>query len=155
MAWCLAGVAMGLAGAAVIGVMTFALQRRLPYRKMLIATGVTIGVVLVIMTGTTVHLLQAVGWLRITPIEGLELPFWAGQWFGVYATWETVLAQFAAAVFTIGSYWLAEHGRARRRAGLREQPASEPAVAVAGPAAPAPGEPDTPDTPRQPIRSGP
>ena len=28
--------------------------------------------------------------MRITPIEGLELPFWAGQWFGVYATWETV-----------------------------------------------------------------
>ncbi len=134
----LAGVAMGLAGAAVIGVLTFALQRRLPYRKMLIATGVTIGVVLVTMTGTTVHLLQAVGWMRITPIEGLELPFWAGQWFGFYATWETVIAQFAAAVFTIGSYWLAEHGRARRRAGLRDGPASEPPAAAA----------------RQPIRSG-
>ena len=158
----LAGVAMGLAGAAVIGVLTFALQRRLPYRKMLIATGVTIGVVLVIMTGTTVHLLQAVGWMRITPVEGLELPFWAGQWFGVYATWETIIFQFAAAVFTIGSYWLAEHGRARRRAGLREDPASEPAADAAPPetgaagiATAANGSAEAGDAARQPIRSAP
>src|SRR5215212_9458033 len=35
----LEGVALGLAGTAVVGVLTFALHRRLPYKKMLVLTG--------------------------------------------------------------------------------------------------------------------
>src|SRR3954469_20793178 len=35
----LEGVALGLAGTAIVGVITFVLQRRLPYRRMLVVTG--------------------------------------------------------------------------------------------------------------------
>ena len=49
------GVGAGLAATAVVGLTTFALERKLPYRKMLIATGVLIDVVLAIMVGITVH----------------------------------------------------------------------------------------------------
>src|SRR3954451_18927694 len=49
----LEGVAIGLSGTALVGVATFALQRRLPYKRMLLVTGVLIGFVLVVMTGGT------------------------------------------------------------------------------------------------------
>jgi len=42
------------------------------------------------------------------------LPYWSGLWFGVYATWEGLLLQVAAAVFVIGSYVLAENLQKRR-----------------------------------------
>src|SRR5205085_10791509 len=49
----LEGVALGLAGTAVVGVLTFWLHHKLPYRKMLVLSGVLVGVVLVVMTGGT------------------------------------------------------------------------------------------------------
>jgi high-affinity iron transporter len=102
------GVGLGLIGVSIVGVVTFALQVRLPYKKMLIVTGVMIGAVLLVMVGHTVHTLQSVGWLPITPIQGIYLPFWLGQWFGLFPTWQGIVLQFAAAGFVIGSYFLAE-----------------------------------------------
>ena len=67
------------------------------------------------MVGTTVQTMQKVGWLGVTPIEGLELPYWAGLWLGLFPTWQGVLAQAAAAVFVVGSYVAAEGLRKRRR----------------------------------------
>ena len=49
----LEGVALGLAGTAVVGVITFWLHHKLPYKKMLVATGVLVGIVLVVMIGGT------------------------------------------------------------------------------------------------------
>jgi len=49
----LEGVAIGLAATAVVGVAVFYLHRRLPYRRMLVLTGVLVGVVLVVMIGGT------------------------------------------------------------------------------------------------------
>jgi high-affinity iron transporter len=83
---------------------------------MLMVTGVMIAVVLVTMVGSTVHTLQLVGWLPITPIPGTEsLPYWLGVWFGVYGTWQGVVAQVIALAFVFGSYFLAEwqHDRSR------------------------------------------
>ncbi len=111
----LQGVALGLLGTSIVGVITFALQVRLPYKKMLIVTGVFIGVVLLTMVGNTVHVMQSVGWLPITPIQGLYLPFWLGQWFGVFATWQGIILQFTAGAFVIGSYFLAERQTKSRR----------------------------------------
>jgi high-affinity iron transporter len=111
----LQGVAIGMVGVAVVGVITFALQMKLPYKKMLVVTGVMIGFVLLVMVGNTVHVMQSVGWLPITPITGLYVPFWVGQWFGVFATWQGVGLQIAAAVFVIGSYFLAERSNHRKR----------------------------------------
>ncbi len=109
------GVLIGLVGVAIVGVITFALQVKLPYKKMLIVTGVLIGFVLLTMVGNTVHVLQSVGWMPITPITGLYIPFWMGQWFGLFATWQGIVLQFAAAAFVIGSYFWAERINHRKR----------------------------------------
>lgn len=112
----LGGVAIGLAATAVIGWLVFGLQARLPHKKMLIATGILIGVVLLMMVGNTVHVLQVVGWLPIHPIRWLTLPYWSGMWLGIYATWEGIGLQVAAGTFVIGSYFLAEHLQKRKHA---------------------------------------
>jgi high-affinity iron transporter len=81
-----------LGGVIAMFVLVIALERRLPHKKMLIATGILITWVLVVMVGTTVQTMQKVGWLAVSPIEGLELPYWAGLWLGLYPTWQGVLA---------------------------------------------------------------
>jgi high-affinity iron transporter len=121
----LQGVALGLAATLLVGLAVVVLERRLPHKKMLIATGLLITWVLIVMVGTTVQTLQKVGWLPVSPVEGLELPYWTGLWLGLYPTWQGLLAQVAAATFVIGSYVLAERLRARRRAriiGATESP---------------------------------
>src|SRR4029077_3521836 len=111
----LEGVALGLAGTAVVGVLTFWLHHKLPYKKMLVLTGVLVGVVLVVMIGGTALSFQDLGWLprHETPFT---VPEWMGAWFEMYSTWETLAAQFLAAVFVVGSYLLAEHVKVRRPA---------------------------------------
>ncbi|MEZ4645073.1 MAG: FTR1 family protein [Chloroflexota bacterium] len=99
----LSGVALGLLGTFLVGVVVFALQARLPYRKMLIFTGILIGFVLLVMVGHTAHVWQVVGWLPLHPIRALQLPHWAGTWLGIFPTWEGLALQLAAAVFVIGS----------------------------------------------------
>src|SRR3954467_1941767 len=74
----LEGVALGLAGTAVVGVFTFWLHHKLPYKKMLVLTGVLVGVVLVVMIGGTALSFQDLGWLpsHATPFT---LPEWMGS----------------------------------------------------------------------------
>jgi high-affinity iron transporter len=116
------GVVIGLIGVSIVGAVTFALQVRLPYKRMLVVTGVMIGAVLLVMVGHTVHTLQAVGWMPITPIQGVFFPYWAGQWFGLFATWQGIILQIAAGAFVIGSYFLAEYqNKARRRSVAQQQ----------------------------------
>ena len=79
---------LGLAATSRSASLTIALERKLPHQKMLVATGVLITWVLVILVGTTVQTLQVVGWLPVTPIEGLHLPVLGGRWFGLYPTWK-------------------------------------------------------------------
>ena len=110
----LAGVTLGLLATAAVGAMTFALERRLPYKRMLIVTGVLISLVLVVLVGNTMRGLQGVGWLPITPLD-LELPLWTGTWLGVFPTVETLCAQGGALAFVLGSYFAAERLRHRRR----------------------------------------
>jgi high-affinity iron transporter len=110
----LGGVAMGLALTSLIGIAVFLLQARLPHKKMLIATGMMIGAVLLIMVGNTVNVMQVVGWMPLHPIRWLPLPYWTGLWFGLFATWEGIGLQTAALIFVGGSYYLAEH---RKHAG--------------------------------------
>ncbi len=107
----LSGVGAGLVLTVLVGLLVFAVQAKLPHKKMLIFTGVMIGVVLLQMVGHTAHVFQVVGWLPTSPIRALlpYTPYWVGLWFGMYATWEGLLLQFLAGAFTIGSYFLAEH----------------------------------------------
>ena len=118
----LEGVALGLLGTAAVGVVTFALQTRLPYKRMLVVTGWLLGLVLVVMVGGTARTLQDLGWIPTTSL-GVALPDWTARWLELVPTVETILAQALAAVLVVGSYYLAEHLRVRRPARRDEQPA--------------------------------
>src|SRR3954447_16384533 len=118
----LEGVALGLAGTAVVGVLTFWLHRKLPYKRMLVLTGCMLGLVLVVMIGGTAATFQDLGWLPSHPLP-FAVPEWLGAWFEIYPTYETVGAQLLAAVFVAGSYLLAKHMLVRRPASRGEQPA--------------------------------
>jgi high-affinity iron transporter len=108
------GVALGGIAAAAVAVATFKLERKLPYRKMLIVTGLLLTVVLAIMVGKTVRTMQGVGWFPITPAD-VDLPYWTGLWLGVFPTVETTVAQVASVLFVLGSYVLAERLKHRQR----------------------------------------
>jgi len=127
----LQGVALGFAGVVGVFVLVIALERRLPHKKMLVATGLLITWVLVVMVGTTVQTMQKVGWVAVTPIDGLELPYWAGLWLGLFPTWQGIGAQTAAALFVVGSYFAAEALRRRRRARLVAATATPAVVSFA------------------------
>ncbi|MCB0047075.1 MAG: FTR1 family protein [Caldilineaceae bacterium] len=127
----LQGVLLGAIGVLAAGVVTVALQRRLPYMKMFIVTAVLIGLVLVTMVGNTVHIMQKVGWMPLHPIQWLDLPYWMGLWFGVFPTWEGIGLQFLAAAFVLGSYFGAEALRKRERRQLRRRMTAEGKLPVA------------------------
>jgi high-affinity iron transporter len=118
----LEGVAIGLVCTAAVGVVTFVLQQRLPYRRMLVGTGVLIGVVLMVMIGGTALSFVELGWLpgHRTPFT---VPEWMGSWFEMYSYWETLGAQVLAGLFVVGSYYAAEYVRVRRPRARGERPA--------------------------------
>ena len=67
----LQGVMIGFAAVVAVFFLVVSLERRLPHKKMLIVTGVMITWVLVVLVGQTVQVMQKVGWIPVTPIEGL------------------------------------------------------------------------------------
>ncbi|MGA7274920.1 MAG: FTR1 family protein [Candidatus Udaeobacter sp.] len=107
----LKGALLGMMLTAMVAVLTFILQQRLPYRKMLVATGILLGGVLLVMVGEQAQEMQLAHWISTTPIDSLKdyLPPWMGLWFAVFPTVETLVAQFLAAVLVIGSYYAARH----------------------------------------------
>jgi high-affinity iron transporter len=109
----LEGVLIGLAATTVVGVLTFWLHHKLPYRKMLILTGVLLAIVLVVMTGGTALAFQDLGWIPNHPTP-FTVPTWMGSWFELYSTWETLAAQFLALLLVVGSYFAAEYVRVKR-----------------------------------------
>ncbi|MGA7729859.1 MAG: FTR1 family protein [Chloroflexia bacterium] len=118
----LAGIGIGLAGTILIGIIVLALQAKLPYKRMLVVTGVMIGAVLLVMVGNTTHVMQVVGWLPAHTIPGIDLPYWVGMWLGVYPTWEGIFLQIAAGTFVIGSYFLAERQKDRKAQPMQPKP---------------------------------
>jgi high-affinity iron transporter len=118
----LEGVGIGLAATAAVGLVTFWLHHKLPYKRMLVLTGVLVGAVLVVMIGGTALSFQDLGWLprHSTPFT---VPQWMGSWFEMYSTWETLGAQLFAAVFVIGSYYLAEYVKVKRPQARGDAPA--------------------------------
>src|SRR5712671_2597339 len=106
----LKGALLGLVLTGIVAVLTFVLQQRLPYRKMLITTGVLLGVVLLVMVGEQAQEMQLANWISATPIPWLtnSIPAWVSLWFAVFPTYETMAAQFLAALIVIGSYYAAK-----------------------------------------------
>src|SRR6266481_1188585 len=103
------GALLGLVLTGMVAVLTFVLQQRLPYRKMLITTGILLGVVLLVMVGEQAQEMQLANWISATPIPWLtnSIPAWVSLWFAVFPTYETLVAQLIAAVLVIGSYFAA------------------------------------------------
>jgi high-affinity iron transporter len=134
----LEGVAIGLACTAVVGVLTFWLHHKLPYRKMLILTGALVAVVLMVMIGGTALSFMDLGWIPSHPTP-FSVPDWMGTWFEIYPYWETIGAQIIAGLLVVGSYVLAEHVKVHRRVRRGEQPA----VRADAPPAPGPLPPAT------------
>ena len=124
----LAGVSLGLLFTAIVGFATFKLEQKLPYKRLLIVTGVLISLVLVVLVGNTVRTLQGVGWLGITPLE-IDFPLWMGTWLGLFPTVESLVAQGLAFAFVIGSYYAAEWMRKRN---VRRAAAANPLPAGYG-----------------------
>ncbi len=123
------GLFLGLALTLAVGLMTFVAHQKLPYRRMLVATGVLLGVVLLVMVGEQIQEMQLAGWLPTTtiPVLARSTPGWMGIWFSVFPTVETLAGQALAAVLVLGSYFAA---RARVVGGHRGHP--EPAASRAG-----------------------
>jgi high-affinity iron transporter len=131
----LEGVVLGGLFTVAVGVITFVLHKRLPYKKLLIITGAMLLVVLFVMVGEEVNEMQLAGWIGTTPI-GISLPGWAGEWFSLFPNVETIVAQFGAVLIVVGSYLAAQYlrvWRPRRRheraARFAEQPPERPAGA--------------------------
>jgi high-affinity iron transporter len=103
----LSGAAIALVLVTLVGVLVFVLQSKLPHKKMLVATGAMICVVLFVIVGNTTHMLQVVGWMSIHPLP-VVLPYWTGLWLGTYATYEGIVLQVVAVGFVVGSYFVAE-----------------------------------------------
>ncbi len=124
----LKGALLGLILSGMVAVLTFVLQQRLPYRKMLITTGILLGIVLLVMVGEQAQEMQLAHWISHTEIPWLVniIPAWVGMWFAVFPTYETLIAQAIAALLVVGSYYAA-----RRLRGATPNERTEPANAAA------------------------
>jgi high-affinity iron transporter len=112
----LQGVAIGLGFTAAVAILTFMANRKLPYKRMLVLTGVLLGFVLVVMVGESVQEMQLAGWVSTTPVD-IPAPDWLGIWFAFFPTVETIVGQALAALLVIGSYVVARETRLIRMPG--------------------------------------
>ena len=97
------GAVIGVALTGIVGYLTLVAQRKLPVKRLLVATGIMIGGVLLVMVGASGQAMQLAGWIPTTPID-LPLPAWVGAWFGLYPNIEGLAAQAIAATIVVGSY---------------------------------------------------
>jgi high-affinity iron transporter len=72
-------------------------------------TGVMLAVVLLVMVGEEAQEMQLAGWLPTTHLSHLSdrIPGWAGLWFSIFPTLETLGSQVIAGVLVFGSYFTA------------------------------------------------
>ncbi len=119
----LEGLVLGLLFTAAVGTITFVLHQRLPYRRLLIITGVMLLAVLWVMVGEEVNEMQLAGWIGSTAIPGLHIPAWAGTWFSIFPNVQTFAAQILAVGLVVGSYVAAQYVRVWRPRRRGERPA--------------------------------
>ena len=129
----LIGAAFGLILTITVGILTFAVHHRLPYRQMLVLTGVLLGGVLIVMVGENIQEMQLASWIGTTPVP-LPIPAWMGLWFAVFPNVETLAAQSLAALLVAGSYFGAEYFRVWRPRSRAETPAQRSEIPPTMPA---------------------
>jgi high-affinity iron transporter len=125
------GVCIGMLLSGAVAVLTFLAHRRLPYRRMLVLTGILLGLVLVVMAGEQAQEMQLALWLPTTEIPWLKnvLSPWMGLWFSAFPTVETLAAQAGAAVLVLGSYFLGSLPSHKARSEATQAKADGPALA--------------------------
>lgn len=104
------GVVLGSLVTLAVAGLTFVIHRHLPYRKMLVVTGVMLAVVLLVMVGEEAQEMQLAGWLPTTHLPQLSeiIPGSVGLWFSIFPTVETLSAQALAGLLVFGSYLTAQ-----------------------------------------------
>ena len=133
MKWVLVGIACGAVMVAAAGLLIFVIGARLPYRKLLVFTGVLVVTILVTFLGSTVRLFQTVGWLPIHPIPSVHIPPWVGFWFGLYPSVEGLLIPMLGFVY-VGAAWLFVKVQSMRRGARQMKAAHESDSFAAHPA---------------------
>lgn len=116
----LAGTALGVFLTSIVAYLTFTANRHLPYKKMLIMTGMMLGIVLMVMVGESVQEMQQAGWIPTTPIN-ISFPRWTGVWFAVFPNMQGLLSQTLAGIIVLGSYFSAQYMRLLRSAARRRK----------------------------------
>lgn len=123
------GVLLGLLCSGIVAILTFVAHLHLPYRRMLVMTGVLLGAVLLVMVGEQAQEMQMAHWLPTTTIPWLthSIPQWMGLWLSVFPTAETLLAQTIALFLVVGCYYLArwDIGRSGRGGSHSSEPARQ------------------------------
>jgi len=100
------GAVIGFLLTLIVAGLTFAAHQKLPYKKMLVLTGMMLGMVLVVMVGESAQEMQQAGWLTSHNLN-LPLPDWLGVWFATFPNIEGLAAQVIAALLVGGSYlWI-------------------------------------------------
>lgn len=114
----LQGTAIGLSLTVIVAVLTFIAHKRLPYKRMLIYTGILLGMVLLVMVGESVQEMQQAHWIPTTAVS-FPIPDWMGLWFALFPNVEGLVAQGTAAFLVVGSYFSAQ---LVNRGSLRREP---------------------------------
>lgn len=109
----LAGLFAGLGVIGLAGWAIFTWGMKLPYRKLLVWTGVLVVTILATFLGSTVRLFQTIGWMPIHPIRSLEIPIWMGTWLGIYPSWEGLIIPLLGFAY-VGGAWLFVRWQGRR-----------------------------------------
>lgn len=95
----LAGLALGGAGALVVGWLVFGLGLRLPLKPFFRITGVLLAVLSVMLVGAGVRGLQTAALLPATPVGWFPNREWLQLWFGLFPVAEALAAQGAVIAF--------------------------------------------------------
>lgn len=104
------GALVGILFAGLLAFLSFVGNRRVPYKRMLVLTGVLLAVVLFIMVGEQVFEMEQAGWLTALNIGWLDwMPTWAGTWLSIFPDWWAILAQTSALILVLGSYFLSRY----------------------------------------------
>jgi high-affinity iron transporter len=109
-----AGSGVAVVFLVLIGGLTFRYGVKLPYRKLMVLTGLLVVSIMATFIGSTVRLFQTVDWMPIHPIGGLHLPNWMGLWLGLYPSWEGLLIPPLALVY-VGGVWLFNKWRSQKK----------------------------------------
>jgi len=99
----LQGAGLGFLLTMIVAGLTFLAHQKLPYKKMLVLTGVLLGAVLIVMVGEQAQEMQLAGWLPTHEL-GFRIPDWIGTWFAVFPNLEGLAAQGLAIALVGGSF---------------------------------------------------